>query len=487
MLALTEEWRDKKPPTTTCDEVLKRWRTACVLGSTADDIATYDTDVCLRASGSAPVQARHGEILLARIVPDAMPRTAMDAFETYIEHSPGVGECATRHRDSRRNFRDNSALLGITNSPVNDAIRDAYSGNPNVQYVHGCRAWDVIRQEGYGGVRRPIRQALQSLMRALWKGAKEACESIRAGCEDLIERMPSLAGVQRCGLPNGVLCGQVVRHDGDAPMRLVWHNDSKDATLSVLSVAALDDAGRGSDPLRLLAFQVGERMLFVELYDRDAVIFQSTLYHLPLPVARRRFLSVVMYNSVGLLSTKGGVIVSPELADRVVYRAGKVAKPVARRGKRARKSGKEFESKVTADERERRCVISRETHAIFERSEMPVDVKQYVERGSVAVASPVVIDWPDGMSYAGKAVRVIYDSANYTVYNTVGGKDGSTPARQVRTKGGRAMARILYDDKDTEEMCVRCVAGGRRACAACTKDARRAKKNQGGGSSSSSS
>ena len=71
------------------------------------------------------------------------------------------------------------------------------------------------------------------------------------------------------------------------------------------------------------------------------------------------------------------------------------------------------------------------------------DVKQYVERGSVAVASPVVIDWPDGMSYAGKAVRVIYDSANYTVPNTVGGKDGSTPARQKRTKGGRAMAKIL--------------------------------------------
>ena len=52
-----------------------------MLGSTADDIAMTNPDLCLRASGSAPVEARHGDTLLAHIVPDALPRTAMDAFE----------------------------------------------------------------------------------------------------------------------------------------------------------------------------------------------------------------------------------------------------------------------------------------------------------------------------------------------------------------------------------------------------------------------
>ena len=35
--------------------------------------------------------------------------------------------------------------------------------------------------------------------------------------------------------------------------------------------------------------------------------------------------------------------------------------------------------------------MSCEMHTIFQRSEIPVDVKQYVQRGSVAVAGPVEI------------------------------------------------------------------------------------------------
>ena len=42
---------------------------------------------------------------------------------------------------------------------------------------------------------------------------------------------------------------------------------------------------------------------------------------------------------------------------------------------------------------------------------------------------------------------------------------------EVHTKGGRAMARIKYNDSDEEEMCVRCIVGGKRECEACKKDA----------------
>ena len=75
---------------------------------------------------------------------------------------PGVGECASRHANEKDNFSDNSAQLGINNSSWNDTIGDAYKDNPNVQYVHGYKAWNVVLQPQVAGVRRvPVKRRAQ--------------------------------------------------------------------------------------------------------------------------------------------------------------------------------------------------------------------------------------------------------------------------------------------------------------------------------------